>query len=156
MAFIPQDVKHLLEKHHVTVVASRDGKNAIHTSAKGILAVDPRGKIFVLDIYKGRTYRNIKRNPHVTLTTIDERAFKGYSVKGRAKIINEGAVPKNRLEIWHAKLATRIARRLIRHVKGESPGHEGIPEARFPFPKYIIEVSAERITDLAPQKLKVK
>jgi general stress protein 26 len=155
MAEIPHDVKHLLDKHHVTIVASRDGKG-IHTSAKGILEVDSKGKIFILDLYKNRTYRNIKRNPHVTLTTIDERAFKGYSVKGRAKIIKEGAVPKNKLEIWHAKLATRIARRLIRHVKGESAGHEGIPEARFPLPKYIIEVSAEKIVDLAPQKLKAK
>lgn len=154
MTGISDDIKHLLNKQHVTIVASIDNGGTIHTSAKGVLEVDTKGKIFLLDLYKGRTYTNIRRNPRVTLTSIDEQRFKGYSIRGKAKIVKEDTIPKNKLEIWHNRLATRIARRLIRHVREELPGHEGIPEARFPLPKYIIEISVEAIVDLAPQRLK--
>jgi general stress protein 26 len=152
MPDIDPRIKQLLDKQHFIIVSSLDERSAIHTSAKGILEVDPKGKIFVLDLYKGQTYENIGRNPHVTLTSVDEPGFRGFSIKGRAKIIKEDALPKNKLAIWHEKLAKRIARRVIRHVKEELPGREGIPEAGFPFPKYIIEVTVDAIVDLAPQR----
>jgi len=153
---IPHETKHLLDKHHFAILSTQDTKNIIHTSAKGVIEVNPNGKIFVLDLYKGKTYRNLKRNPNVTLTVIDEHRYKGYSIEGKAKIIKEDSVPKKTLDIWHERLANRIAKRVIRHVKEEEHSGKGIPEARFPFPKYVIEIFVNRVIDLAPHKLRTK
>ncbi|MBL7157445.1 MAG: pyridoxamine 5'-phosphate oxidase family protein [Candidatus Omnitrophica bacterium] len=156
MTKIPYGVKYLLDKHHFAVVSSHDNSGVIHTSAKGIIRVDPKGKIFILDIYKNCTYRNLKQNPHITLTVIDEHKYKGYSIEGKARIVKEGKIPKKTLDVWHEKLAKRIAKRVIRHVKEEESSDKGIPEARFPFPKYLIEMSVNTIVDLAPHKLRTK
>lgn len=151
MGKISSSVKNLLGKQHFVIVASLNKSGTIHTSAKGVVDVDPKGKIFILDVYKAKTYKNVKNNPHVTLTSIDEKNYRGYSIRGRASIIKEDKLPKDKLKIWHDKVSKRIAKRIIRHVRGESSGHEGIPEADFPLPQYIIEVSVEAVIDLAPR-----
>jgi len=150
MITIPDDAKHFLDREHFVIISTIDSNRSIHTSAKGIVDIDKKGKIFILDLYKGKTHRNIKKNPSVTLTSINEHAFRGYSISGTAKIAKEGSISKRKLKLWHDKLAKRIARRVIRHVKSESLGKEGIPEADFPLPKYLIEVRVKRIVDLAP------
>lgn len=153
MIKIPDNAKSLLDAQHIAVVSSINAGGTIHTSAKGIMEAHPKGKILLLDLYKGTTCKNIKRHSHVTLTVIDEKRFKGYSIRGKARIIKENAIPKSKITAWQEKLARRIARRVISHVKEEIPGSEGIPEARFPFPKYMIEVSVDAIVDLTPRKL---
>ena len=153
---IPDNVAGLLEKEHFVIVSSLYKKRSIRTSAKGVIKVDPKGKIFILDLYKGGTYINIKRNPAVTLTVISERSFSGYSIEGKAKIIKKESVSKSDLKLWEEKIAKRIARRIISHVKEERAEHEAIPEASFPLPKHLIEVSVDRIIDLAPRKIKIK
>ena len=151
---IPEAVENILEKEHFVVVSSAESNKTIHTSAKGVIEVDPKGRIFMLDLYKGKTYVNIRKNPHVTLTVINERGFRGYSIKGRAKIVKKETLSKKTLTLWNEKLAKRIARRIISHVKDQRAEHEAIPEASFPFPKYLIEVFVDKIVDLAPRKLK--
>jgi len=154
MKEIPQGARQILEKQHFLIVSSVDKDGSIDTSAKGILEANPKGRILLLDLYKGRTYNNVKRNPNVTLTMVDENRFRGFSVKGKARIVKEGTLPKNKLELWHDKVSKRIARRLIKQVKDDLPGGEKIPEASFPMPKYIIEVKVDSIIDLAPGRKK--
>ena len=151
---IPDAVKYFLEKQHVVIVSTLDKNKIIHTSAKGIIEVNLSGEIYVLDLYKARTYRNILKNPQATLTVIDEHSFKGYSLSGSAKIIDKNLIPKNKMEIWHEKLAKRIAKRVISHVKREHMIDAIIPEAKFPMPQYLIKISVNEIVDLAPQRLK--
>lgn len=147
---IPETVKNLLEKQHFIIAATLDKDGIIHTSAKAVIEVDDSGKIFILDLYKGKTYDNIKNNSNITVTVIDEHKFKGYSIKGKAKIFDKKTLSKETLIIWNDKISKRIARRVIKHVKGEESGHSGVPEARFPVPKYLIELTADNIVDLAP------
>jgi general stress protein 26 len=151
---IPPETRHFFDRQHYMIVSSREESGAIHTSAKGIVKVDPKGKIFLLDLYRARTYANIRRDRHVTLTAVDDRRFRGFSVEGIARIVREGALPKSVLKIWHERLAKRIARRIISHVKEERHAGERIPEAKFPVPKHLIEVRVEKIVDLAPQPAK--
>ena len=153
---IPENAARMLDKQHFVIVSSVDQKGSVDSAAKGIIEVDPKGRICVLDLYRGRTYRNIKKNPRVTLTAIDERRFRGYSIKGKARIMSDGALPKRKLSVWQDKIAKRIARRLIKHVKEETPDHEDIPEARFPLPKHIIEIDVLDIIDIAPHRAKKK
>lgn len=150
MTVISDKVKTFLERQNFIILSSLRNDGSIHTSAKGLIKVDARGKIFILDIYKSVTYRNIKRNPTVTVTSVDERRFRGYSLEGRGKIVREGSLTKEVVGKWHDKLAKRIAKRIISHVKEAHLAQESIPEAAFPAPKFLIEVSVDRIVDLAP------
>ena len=154
MVDISHSVENLLNHQHYVIVSSFDREGEIHTSAKGVVDVDRRGRIYILDLYKGRTYANIIRNPNVTLTTIDDRTFKGYSIQGKAKIIDKKFVSRRKMQLWHERLAKRIAKRIVRHVREETSGRRGIPEARFPIPRYLIEVSIRKIIDLAPERLR--
>ncbi|MBN1354280.1 MAG: pyridoxamine 5'-phosphate oxidase family protein [Candidatus Omnitrophica bacterium] len=149
---IPDDIRHFLERQHFVIVSSLGERGSIRTAAKDIVEIGTNGKILLLDLYKEGTYRNIKRSPHITLTAIDERKFKGYSLVGKARIVKEDVVSARLMKLWHQKLAKRIAKRLIRHVKEEVSEHETIPEAKFPFPKYLIEVSVDNIINLAPDR----
>ena len=133
-------------------MATHDEKGAIHTSAKGLLKLDAEGKIFLLDLYKGRTCRNIKKNPNVTLTFIDDRKFAGYAIMGKARIRRENAVPESTLKEWEKHISKRMARRIVSHVKQPQGVSDWIPEASFPAPKHVIEVKTERVVDLAPQR----
>lgn len=156
MVYIPEDAARLLDKQHFVIISSVNRKGDVDSAAKAIIEVDPKGRICVLDLYRGRTYKNISKNPRVTLTAIDERRFRGYSIKGKARVVNDRALPKKKLSAWQDKIAKRIARRLINHVKEETPDHEDIPEARFPFPKHIIEIDVSEIVDIAPHRAKKK
>ncbi len=156
MIKIAEDVKFFLEKEHFVIVSSLSKENIIHTSAKAIIEIQPKGKIFLLDLYKAETYSNIKNNPNVTLTSVNDHSYRGYSIEGRAKIIQEDSIAEKTLKSWHDKISKRIARRLIRHMKEEVSSEKHIPEARFPLPKYVIEVDIQRVIDLAPHRLKAK
>jgi len=146
-------IKHFLSKQHYVVVSTLDKKGMLHTSLKGLVEIEPSGKILLLDLYKTRTYENISNNPNVALTAVDDKCFKGLSLSGKAKIIERVNIPKKKLDIWHERLAKRIARRVITHVKENRGESESIPEAKFPLPQYLIEVTVERVVDLAPKKI---
>jgi len=154
MKKIPPVAQNILNKHHFVVVSSFNQKRAIHTSLKAVVDIDPKGKIFILDLYKGVTYNNIKQNPKITLTIVDEHKFLGYSIQGRARILKKGSFSKKILDIWHEKLAKRIARRIIRHAKELVPGRDAVPEAGFPLPEYLMQVDVDKVMDLAPGKPK--
>ena len=146
-------LEHFLNKQHYVVVSTLDKKGTIHTSLKGVVEIEPNGKIIILDLYKARTYENISNNSNVTLTAVDDNRFKGFSLSGKAKIIKKRDIPKKKIDIWHERLAKRIARRVITHVKEARGESESIPEAKFPLPQYLIEVTVEKIVDLAPKRV---
>ncbi len=142
-----------LQKQHYAVISTIDKNSSIHNSCKGIVEIDKRGKIYLLDLYKQKTYENLKRNPNIALTVIDEHKFEGYSLKGKAKIVSGDKITKKTMKAWEKKLTGRISQRIIKNIKGEK-GHPKHPETLFPEPEYIIEMDIEEIIDLTPRALK--
>jgi hypothetical protein len=102
-----------------------------------------------------RTYKNLKTNPQVSITAVDEHKFMGYSLKGKAKIVEKNKVSKNILKLWEDKITSRISHRLLKNIKGEK-GHQAHPEALLPMPTYLIVVDIEEIVDLIPGHIKRK
>jgi len=153
MAKLPEGVVKFFHSQHFTIVSTIDPDGMPHISCKGIVNIDPDGTIYLLDLYTGKTRANLERNPSISLSAVDEHKFKGYSLKGTAKIIKEDELKSHIIKAWEEKITARITHRLIKNLRGES-GHGKHPEAQLPKPKYLIAMTVTEIVDLAPPPLR--
>ena len=142
-----------LFRQSFTVISTVDKNGLPHNSCKGIVKIDKAGRIYLLDLYKGRTVANLRRRPNIALTVVDEHKFKGFCLKGRARIIRAGKLDAQLVKAWERKIIQRVAQRVLKNMRGEK-GHPRHPEALFPKPEYMIMMQVEEIVDLTPQHLK--
>jgi len=152
---IAPDIIEFFHKQRFTVISTIDEKGYPHNACKGIVEIGAGGKVYLLDLYTARTYKNLKRNPRISITAVDEHKFLGYAMKGRARITPKGKVSKKILKMWEDKINSRIAHRLLKNMQGEK-GHASHPEAMLPIPAYLIEVDIEEVIDLTPPHIKKK
>lgn len=150
---IPHEIVLFLKHQPYTIVATFDREGYPHTSCKGIIKIDPAGKIYLLDVFKWRTFENLKKNPKVSVTAVDEHKFKGWCLKGKGKILDEEHITPDLVKAWEKKITSRTAERVIRNVRGEK-GHKKHPETQLAKPEYMVEVDIEEIVDLTPQHMK--
>ena len=100
-----------------------------------------------------RTYDNLKTNPNISVTVVDEHKFKGYCLKGKARIVGRDELSAEILGAWEARITARITQRMIKNLH-EEKGHARHPEARLPKPRYLILAEIEEIVDLTPLNFK--
>ncbi len=146
-----QNIINLLTKQGFVIVSSINEDGAIHSSAKGVVGIEESGRIFIIDLYRARTYNNLKVNPRVTVTFVDEHKFEGYALQGQAKIVEKKDIAGSIIAEWEDRVIQRISKRMIRNLhNGSSSSHH--PEASFPHPEQLIEINVEEIIDLAPSQ----
>lgn len=152
---LADEVRDFLGRQNFVVVSSIDKKGRIHNSCKGIVRIEAGGRIYLLDLYLRRTYRNLLADPRVSVTAFDEHSFSGYCLQGRARILSRDEAGPEIVREWEEKINSRISQRLVRNLRGEKgpPGH---PEARLPRPEYIIAMDVEEVIDLTPEHVKEK
>ena len=150
---LSDELVHFLHRQGHTVISTIDEDGSIHNSCKGIVEIDKEGNIYLLDLYKQRTYENLKNNNHITLTVVDEHKFEGYCLKGKATIVDEKKVLSKTIEAWEKKITGRISQRILKNVHGQK-GHPKYPEMLLPKPEYLIMMEIDKIVDLTPQILK--
>lgn len=143
------DIIRFFHKQHFVIVTTIDKRGSLHSSCKGIVKINRNGELHLLDLYRGRTFKNLKDNPNINITAVDEHKFEGYSLKGKAKIIKIDEIKSPVLKAWEEKIASRITHRIIKNIRGEI-GHPKHPEALLPKPKYLIAVKVKEITNLTP------
>ncbi|MFH1782191.1 MAG: pyridoxamine 5'-phosphate oxidase family protein [Candidatus Omnitrophota bacterium] len=153
MAQLTEGIIRFFQHQPYTVISTIDETGHPHNSCKGIVDIEESNKVYLMDLYKGKTYSNLKRNPKVSITAVDEHKFMGFSLKGKAKIVDRHVVPEEALKKWEDKILKRISSRLIKNIKGEK-GHPRHPESLLPKPEYLIEVEIEDIVDLTPHNIK--
>lgn len=150
MTALTDEIIRFFEKQRFTVISTIDRKSgAPHNSCKGIVKINKNGKVYLLDLYKWRTYANLKKNPHISVTAVDEHKFKGWCLKGRAKIVPGSELAPDIIKAWEARIAARITHRLLKNIR-EEKGHHRHPESQLPKPEYMIEMEVEEIVDLIP------
>ena len=155
MIAIPQEVLRFLEKQGFVIISTLDENQRIHCAAKGIVGLEKEGRVHIIDVYRGRTFSNLKKNPTASVTAVDERQFHGYTLKGVAGIVEREKIAGHIIQAWEDRVIRRISGRLIHNVKNEKKtGHH--PESRLPQPQYLITLDVEEIVDLAPAHLKAK
>ena len=150
---ITPEIVQFFHNQHFTIISTIDGKGYPHNSCKGIVEIDKSGRVYLLDLYTAGTYKNLKRNPRISITAVDEHKFIWYCLKGKAKILSKNKVEPQIIEAWRNKIASRVTIRIIKKIHGEK-GHLRHPEILLPKPKYIIVIEVDTIIDLTPGHLK--
>ena len=152
MVSVSSDIIYFLQRQGFVIVSTIDLQGYIHSVAKGIAGLE-ESKIYIIDLYRATTYKNLQANPTISITAVDERQFIGYTLKGKAEIIPREQIEEDIIKKWEEKVVARISQRVVRSVKEyKKAPHQ--PEARFPHPQYLIVMSVEEIVDLAPGHLK--
>jgi uncharacterized pyridoxamine 5'-phosphate oxidase family protein len=153
MKKLGEEVVLFFRNQRFVIVSTVDADGTPHASCKGIVEVDEKGWVYLLDLYSKKTFENLLRNPNISLTSVDEHAFLGYCLKGRAKIVPIRKLKHDILSLWEEKINSRISHRIIKNVRGEK-GHSRHPEASLPDPEYVIVVRVKEAVDLTPRHLK--
>ena len=135
------------------IVSTIDRNGGSHSSCKGIVKINQRGSIYLLDLYREKTYENLKRNPRISITAVDEHRFKGFCLKGKAKIIASEKLKSQIIKAWENRITNRITQRVLKNIRGEK-GHPRHPEVLLPKPEYLIVMQVEEAVDLTPHHIK--
>ena len=135
------------------IVSSIDKNGFPHSSCKDIVKIDSSGKIYLIDVYYGLTAENIRNNPRVSISAVDEHKFIGFCLKGKAKIMLDDEISQEFIKSWEDNITLRLTKRLLNNLaQDKSRAHH--PEASLPRPKQLISIEVEEIVSLAPQYLK--
>ena len=148
---LPEEVVEFFHAQGFVVVSTIGYEGAIHNSCKGIVEIRRSGEIFLMDLYLGQTFDNLKRNHHISLTAVDEHKFKGYCLQGKAKVFSRDDLGDEAIKAWEDKITSRLTHRLLKNIR-EEKGHAGHPEILLPRPEYMIVVEVERVIDLTPRQ----
>jgi hypothetical protein len=148
-----EEIVRFFQRQNFVIVSTIDSKNSPHNSCKGIVTIDQKNKIYLFDLYRGRTFNHLQHNSHISITAVDEHHFKGYCLKGKAKIIKPEKFPLYIIRAWEKRIAARIAHRLLKNIRGEK-GHPRHPEAQLPQPEYLIAMQVKQVIDLTPRHLR--
>ena len=135
------------------IVSTLDKDDSLHSSCKGIIKISKIGTIYLLDLYRARTYDNLRRDPQISITAVDEHKFIGYCLKGKAKIIKIEELKPQIIKTWEDRIASRITQRVLKNMR-EEKGHPRHPEALLPKPQYLIVMEVKEIIDLTPHHIK--
>jgi general stress protein 26 len=150
---LPDGVVNFLQDQGYVVISTIDQNGFPHSSCKGIVEIDKSGIIYLFDLYKGITFKNLSLNHHISITAVDEHKFIGYSLKGIAKIVFKKEMGQKLIKAWEERITGRLSSRVIRNIR-EGKGQVRHPEALLPQPEYLIQMQAEDLVDLTPRILK--
>ena len=149
MEKLNSDILSFFREQGFVVVSTINSDGSIHSSCKGIVDIDKDGNIFLLDLYHGNTFKNLKEDKNITVTAVDEHRYVGYALSGIAEIIAKDDISDDIHKLWEKNVSKRASKRLIKNLK-ETHKVKHHPEVKFPAPKYLILVKIENIVDLAP------
>lgn len=148
MIKLPQEIIEFLKAQGFVIVSSIDKNGFPHSSCKAIVKIEPQGMIFLIDLYHGSTGENIKHNPRINISAVEEHKFIGYCLKGKGQILLDD-ISQELIKIWEENLTSRLTKRLLKNLSEDRVrGHH--PEATLPRPKHVIALEVEEIIDLAP------
>ena len=154
MKSLTEDVIDFFHKQSFVVVATLDKKGFPHSACKGIVKINRKGRAYLLDLYKGQTFKNLKQNPNISITAVDEHKFRGYSLKGKAKIAKREKLSSHVITAWEKRITQRITQRVLKNISGVH-GHPRHPEILMPKPEYMIVMDVEEVVDLTPHHLQI-
>mgnify|MGYP001220112245 CR=1 FL=1 len=153
MKKLSSDIINFFQNQGCVIVSTVDKSGHVHCSCKGIVKIEVQGRIYLLDLYVSRTRENLKDNPHMSITAIDEHRFAGYSLKGKARIVSDEKLKSQLASAWEARITSRLTQRLLRNIR-EEKGHPRHPEVMMPKPQYLIVMEVEEAVDMTPRHLK--
>ncbi len=153
MKKIPSEVIDFLHAQSFVLVCSIDENGFPHSSCKDIIKIEPSGEIYLMDVYHGVTSQNIRNNPFINISAVDEHKFMGYCLKGKARMLQDKMMSQEMIKAWEDKITSRLTKRLLKNlIQDQAQKHH--PEASLPQPKQLIVLEVKEIVDLASYHLK--
>ena len=152
MKNISDNIIRFFQDQGFVIVSTIDKDGFPHSSCKGLIEVEEVGKAYLMDVYRAQTLENLKRDPRVSITAVDEHKFSGYCLKGRAKVLPQDYLDEGIIMAWEDRITSRLTKRLLKNIH-EEKGHGLHPEILLPKPEYIILVEVEEIVDLTPHAI---
>jgi putative heme iron utilization protein len=62
MKALTDEIVRFFQKQHFVIISTVDSNGIPHNSCKGIVKINKGGRIYLLDLYRWRTYANFKHN----------------------------------------------------------------------------------------------
>jgi len=152
---INDTIAHFLKQQGYVIVSTFDENGNIHCAAKGIVGLEQQGRVYLIDLFQAVTYKNLQKDSRITITSVDGHRCVGYSLQGRAQIVEKNKIQDHIMESWEEKVLQRISKRVVQNLKDETPENTH-PEALFQSPKYLIKMDVESTIDLSPSHFKKK
>jgi predicted pyridoxine 5'-phosphate oxidase superfamily flavin-nucleotide-binding protein len=128
-------------------VATCDKNCRPNNAPKFILKIDG-DKIYLADYVLGTTWNNLKENPLVSLTVVDNDSLIGYQFNGEAVLLDEGDDYETLRQEFQVKKVKSSVDRIIKSVRAEKPNHS--VELSFPDRTGIIIIIIREIVDIGP------
>jgi general stress protein 26 len=135
----------------VIYIATADEKGKPNSAPKMLVDIDKPNKVFYLDYQFTQSYSNIKKNNHVSVSFMDDRAFKGFRLTGTAEVIESGPEYELAQKRWEKRLISYEAERLIERSKGHYS--ERNAESNLPKNFVIIKLNAEEASVVKPDRV---
>lgn len=152
MAVLNDSIINFFQNQGCVLVNTIDENGVPHSSCKGIIEINKQGRVYLFDLYRQRTQRNLKQNPKISITAFNEHKFIGFCLKGKAIAVTAAEIDSNLLKAWEERITGRLTQRLLKNIH-EEKGHSYHPEALLPKPQYLIAMDVEEIVDLTPQHI---
>ena len=88
MVKIPNEIKEFIESQGIFVVGTIGANNLANVSPRIFFRVD-ENRIYWLDFFKHKSYKNIQANPWVTISVFNKDDLKGFQFRGIVSFITD-------------------------------------------------------------------
>lgn len=112
---LPKKIIDGLHSKEFISVATCDFNGQPNAAPKLILKIEDN-IIYLIDYTIGRTWVNLKSNPRVSLSFVDQDALIGYQLNGEVELIESGATYNKMLHELHEKEVGLSAKRIVEGV----------------------------------------
>ncbi len=135
----------------VISVASCDLRGKPNSAAKMLVDIVGPNQIYFLDYRTTQTFSNIKANPQLSLSFMDDAAFTGYRLTGIAEIVEKGPEYEMAKKSWDRRLIVYEADRIVSRLKG----HYSTKESENTLPKdfVITKFTAQEAAVIKPDRV---
>jgi uncharacterized pyridoxamine 5'-phosphate oxidase family protein len=135
----------ILEKREFLSVATCGLNNRPNAAPKFLLKVDEE-HIYLVDYTIGTTWQNLKVNPRLSLSFMDQNTLKGYQINGDVQIIDKGPAYKKMHKEMMDKEVHLTTKHIIEDVRGEGrhDNYEVIIREKF----VIFEMKIDEVVEI--------
>lgn len=144
---ITKKVRGFLENKEFINIATCDFDHRPNVAPKLLLKI-AADCIYLADYVMGRTYRNIKINPRVSLSTVNMDTLTGYQINGKGEIIEKGKEYEAFIEHFREKQIQLCVTRIIEGVHKEQK-HTTF-ETSLPERIVVFKIRAKEIVEIIP------
>lgn len=139
------------EQLKILSVASCDENGHPNSASKMLVDIARPNKVFYLDHKFTTTYNNLKNNPHLSISFMDDVNFTGYRLSGKGKILHSGKEFKAASKQWEKRLIRYEADRMLRRITGHHSAREA--ENALPADFVIVLFIAENGAVIKPDRI---